>query len=278
MSKWVRLLPSLLLLFFSGTLLAENEAVIKLPPDSLTQWYKPANKRQVWLHNMFKLRREMQAVSEYLALGDQQLAAKWSERLLEHYRQIGEMVPEWQDELSLDWAGRLERAIGGGDIELAGKALKRLGRSCRTCHRDYRAVTAAIYRTPDFSNTMVKGQDGEVGRGYPEVMTLLSKLVNRVKIASEDGRRQAALESVAELERELHLLGGSCDSCHKGEAPRERFLGREPAKVLQALKESIEINDQKAVGRNLGTAAVITCARCHAVHRTLYDFKQVVSD
>ncbi|MES9900995.1 MAG: hypothetical protein ABW148_18515 [Sedimenticola sp.] len=125
---------------------------------------------------------------------------------------------------------------------------------------------------------MVKGQDGEVGRGYPEVMTLLSKLVNRVKITSEDGRRQAALESVAELERELHLLGESCDSCHKGETPRERFLGREPAKVLQALKESIETNDQKATGRNLGTAAVITCARCHAVHRTLYDFKQVVSD
>lgn len=40
-------------------------SAVKVPPSSLSQWYKPENKRQVWLHNMFKLRREMQAVEFY---------------------------------------------------------------------------------------------------------------------------------------------------------------------------------------------------------------------
>ena len=39
--------------------------LVKTPPPILAQWYKPQNKRQVWLHNMFKLRREMQAIEFY---------------------------------------------------------------------------------------------------------------------------------------------------------------------------------------------------------------------
>ncbi|RLA11041.1 MAG: hypothetical protein DRQ59_10600, partial [Gammaproteobacteria bacterium] len=30
----------------------DRVALIKTPPASLAQWYKPENKRQVWLHNM----------------------------------------------------------------------------------------------------------------------------------------------------------------------------------------------------------------------------------
>ena len=49
----------------TGSAGAQAEKALMLPPTSLAQWYKPANKRQVWLHNMFKLRRELQAVVEY---------------------------------------------------------------------------------------------------------------------------------------------------------------------------------------------------------------------
>ena len=227
---------------------------------------------------MFKLRREMQAVSEYLSEGDMVRAKKWSDRLLTHYRKIAEMVPEWQEELSLDWAERLEQAINEGEKETAGKALERLGGSCRSCHRDYRAVAAALYRAPDFSGIRVQGIEGGPERAYPEVMERLSQLVNRVKIAYEDGRPALAIDSVVRLEDELHQLGGSCSGCHQDEAPRERILGGETAKVLGLLKAAIEAGETKVVGHQLGTAAVITCARCHGVHRTLSDLKQVLSD
>ena len=49
---------------------ADNRVSIDTPPASLEKWYKPANKRQVWLHTMFRLRREMQAISEYAEQND----------------------------------------------------------------------------------------------------------------------------------------------------------------------------------------------------------------
>ncbi|MCK5336958.1 MAG: hypothetical protein KAQ67_12390, partial [Gammaproteobacteria bacterium] len=47
---------------FSPTAYAEDSVKLDTPPASLEKWYKPANKRQVWLHTMFRLRREMQAI------------------------------------------------------------------------------------------------------------------------------------------------------------------------------------------------------------------------
>ena len=65
---------SLLLYFLLGVWLvpayAEPMVSLKKPPASLEQWYKPANKRQVWLHTMFRLRREMQAIAEYAKQDD----------------------------------------------------------------------------------------------------------------------------------------------------------------------------------------------------------------
>ncbi|MCK5263299.1 MAG: hypothetical protein KAJ92_06405, partial [Gammaproteobacteria bacterium] len=72
---------------------------IDVPPASLEKWYKPANKRQVWLHTMFKLRREMQAISEYAKLNDQPGMAKWIARLEKDYNKIADMVPEWEKEI-----------------------------------------------------------------------------------------------------------------------------------------------------------------------------------
>ena len=46
-----------------------REVNFNKPPSTIAQWYKPANKRQVWLHTMFRLRREMQAMGEYAAFG-----------------------------------------------------------------------------------------------------------------------------------------------------------------------------------------------------------------
>ena len=70
------------LIFFSSNIQASdtstnNTITLKLPPKSLSQWYKPENKRQVWLHTMFRLRREMLAMQDYSAVKQDKDLQKW---------------------------------------------------------------------------------------------------------------------------------------------------------------------------------------------------------
>ncbi|MDX2458131.1 MAG: hypothetical protein QNL87_11555, partial [Gammaproteobacteria bacterium] len=98
------LLQCLLVVIVGGIIYIHKDRVIliKSPPASLAQWYKPENRRQVWLHNMFKLRREMQAVRFYADIKDVKHLEKWVMLLSEHYLKLGEMVPEWKKKLDME--------------------------------------------------------------------------------------------------------------------------------------------------------------------------------
>ena len=83
---------------------SEDTVTLKSPPTSLERWYKPANKRQVWLHTMFRLRREMQAIGEYASTNDsaannRAAMQKWIKRLDKDYNKIADMVPEWEKKI-----------------------------------------------------------------------------------------------------------------------------------------------------------------------------------
>jgi len=263
------------LLMITGSVVAA-EKYVPLPPASIAQWYKPQNDRQVWLHTMFSLRREMQAVTEYAAADEQALTQKWTERFAGHYLKIAEMVPEWKDELEYGWLERLQSAAETGDREGVELALRKIGQGCKSCHREYRAVTAILYRTPDFSNIRIKKlADGSVD-SFSAVMKELSLLINRIKIASDDSREQPALESLEQLRHRLADLSESCTGCHKDAAPRERFLGKLTNDALQGLEQGLKQGDKKLVGRSLGSAAVYACARCHAVHRAPSDIRETL--
>lgn len=264
---------TLLISFFSPiTSWAEEEKSIYLPPHSLAQWYKPINKRQVWLHTMFRLRRELQAVTEYASQQDATGTQKWGQRLVDDYRKIPEMVPEWEDEIDREWASRLEKAIQNSDFEMVARATKKLGNSCNSCHREYRSLAAALYRTPDYSKLEIP-QDNGITVGFTELMGELSQLVNRIKIAAEDGYQERALASVTQLKQGLAKLGNSCSQCHRDPEPRERILGKTTDHTLDELAAAIEKGESKQTGKLLGEAAVIACARCHGVHRTLGNLK-----
>ncbi len=68
--KSILLVSLCLLLGWLTPAYAEPIVSLKLPLTSLEKWYKPANKRQVWLHTMFRLRREMQAIADYAENSD----------------------------------------------------------------------------------------------------------------------------------------------------------------------------------------------------------------
>ena len=263
--------PRLLLLIaaalFAPTTLAAN-AVVELPPESIAQWYKPANKRQVWLHTMFGLRRELQAVEEYAAADDYPAAAKWAEKFAKHYLAIAEMVPEWGPELDDDSLQMMLTAVERGNERNLRRALKGLKSNCKSCHGQYQAVTAALYRVPDYRDHQIT-LDGEA-LPYPEAMDRLSRLVNQVRIASVDGRPDDAMTAAHTLDTRLAELGKSCNACHQEPAPKERILGKGATPLIEALKTG----DIKKSGRALGTLAVEICARCHAVHRPAADLRR----
>lgn len=248
----------------------DNVIVLKKPPQSLSRWYKPENKRQVWLHTMFGLRREIQAVRFYAHKKDEKNLDKWLTDLSQHYLKMGEMVPEWKKKLDLKALSRLQKGAKAREYEGVNHALDELSKSCDSCHKDYRAVTAAMYRAPDFTNIKINSSIP-----FHEHMEKLSEWVNQVKIASEDGMTELSLSSLSDLKKGINVLGESCVNCHKKGAityPDEMIN-----KTIDSLTESLRTGTLKEQGMHLGTLAVIACARCHGVHRLSYDVRKAFS-
>ena len=252
-------------IFYSHT---EHVIALKRPPASIAQWYKPANKRQVWLHTMFKLRRQMLAIEIYAKAQDAENLNKWTSSLGKEYRKISEMVPEWEKRINLDAMAELEAAAAEKRFGDVAGAVGELGQTCKSCHKDFRAVTATLYRAPDF--TAMKVGDYTEFKAH---MGALSEQVNRIKIGFVDGRDEAALEAFAGLSKGMQALGGTCITCH-AKSPKP-YPDAAMSKALVALRESLDGGQLKDKGRALGTLAVLACARCHATHRLSYDAQQL---
>lgn len=234
---------SLLLAVVSGLVYLHHDRVVlvKKPPASLAQWYKPHNKRQVWLHNMFKLRREVQAVRFYAEEKDAVQLTKWASRLAEHYRKIGAMVPEWKHKLDRKALAAMRAAVAGQQYAGVTAALDELDESCTSCHRDYRAVTATLYRAPDFSTLKISPT-----LSYQDHMQELVRHVNAIKIASEDGVPERALAALAELQRGMRVLGKTCTRCHKKDT--KVYPGKANDTLLAELAQSVRSGTAREQG------------------------------
>ncbi len=243
----------------------------KTPPASLAKWYKPEHKRQKWLHNMFKLRREMQAVKLYSTGNEVELLDKWTALLSKHYLEISEMVPEWNKKLDVEALTRLQVSVKARDQQDVSLALDDLTKTCDSCHRDYRSTVATIYRAPDFSSVKLSQPVA-----YKKHMKALIQQVNQIKIASEDGKRDVALSSLSELKQGIKLQGQTCVQCHIKDArvyPDVKMI-----KTIANLEQSLATGTRKEQGKALGTLAVQACARCHGTHRIAYDNRKIFVD
>lgn len=267
-------LQVIILLLVAGLVYKHQNKVklIKIPPAELAQWYKPENKRQVWLHNMFKLRREMQAVEFYAQNKEAEHLQKWVAQLNQHYAKIAEMVPAWQKKLAVQTMGELKKASEENDYASVLIQHKVMQKSCDSCHDDYQAITALTYRTPEFSRIQINSD-----LSFIEHMDTLTRQVNQIKISAQDGDKQLALSSLAGLNEEMLILGETCVDCHKKD--RKAYPSEVMKKTLGSLKQSLESGTAKQQGRDLGTLAVLACARCHGTHRIAYGAKkQLVKD
>jgi len=267
--RYFILLQIILILIVSALVYKHQSkiALVKVPPTELAQWYKPENKRQVWLHNMFKLRREMQAVALYAKQKDDDNLIKWTELLGKHYLKIAEMTPSWQKKLDTKTMQALNKASAEKNYSQVNLHLDKLQQSCNGCHDDYQAITALTYRTPDFS--VIEMNDNTP---FNEHMKTLTQQVNQIKISAQDGYTELALSSLNELNASMNDLGDTCVNCHKkGNKPYPSEL---MTKTLASLKKALVSGTAKDKGRELGTLAVLACARCHGTHRIAYGAKK----
>jgi len=261
-------LQGLILLAIAGVFYIHQDRaiVLKKPPQSLAKWYKPENKRQVWLHTMFKLRREAQAIDIYAKAKDTANLQKWAGKLDKDYRKISEMVPEWASRVDLDALADLNESASENNFDGVTQALHELNESCALCHKDFRAVSASLYRAPDFANLKIEGAESLSAH-----MQSLSKQVNRIKIGFVDERREAALSALADLRMGMSNLGETCANCHKKAS--KSYPNEKITLALATLEQSLKTGTIKDKGRALGTLAVIACAQCHGTHRLSYDAK-----
>jgi cytochrome c556 len=247
----------------------DQASLIKTPPVSLAQWYQPENKRQVWLHNMFKLRREMQAVEYYADNKDAEHLEKWVTRLNEHYLEIAEMVPEWDKKLDRETMTSIQQSASSNRYQDVSLAVDKLNESCKSCHTDFRTITATMYRAPDFSSTEINPTTT-----YKAHMKELIKQVNQIKIASEDGMKEIALSSLSDLTKGMKVLGETCSNstCHKNDT--KSYPDNTMTKTITNLEQSLKTGTLKEQGKELGTLAVLACARCHGTHRIAFDTRE----
>ncbi|QBG37007.1 multiheme c-type cytochrome [Litorilituus sediminis] len=246
----------------------DKVTLVKTPPKELAKWYKPENKRHEWLHNMFKLRREMQAVEHYANVQNDKNLLAWIGQLSEHYGKIADMVPQWQSKLNIPAMTALANAGLAQDYNGVLTQLSQIQETCDTCHNDYQAITALMYRTPDFSNITL----GDNNTLFKTHMNTLTKQVNQVKIFSQDGYTEAALSSLSQLEGNMNILGEACVDCHKRD--RREYPDETMQATMASLKTAISSGSAKEQGRHLGTLAVLACARCHGTHRIVFGAKE----
>jgi len=264
-----KILLSLLILSWvvAGTLIylhKDGVRLVKLPPASIAQWYKPEHKRQAWLHNMFKLRREMQAIKHYASTGDEKLLAHWSESLNEHYQKIREMVPEWGGRLDQGAIKSLLDRQQAGEYSQIPLALEAVQESCNACHLQFRVVTASLYRAPDFSGLQVDETDT-----LKVTMQSLNARINTIKIAMQAGDQSRALTTLEGLRSGMDEMGALCESCHTFSPktyPDDAMLNS-----LDTLQVQLTLGSLKQQGEALGELAVGACAQCHGTHRIAYD-------
>ena len=255
---------------------AEHSVTLDTPPASLEKWYKPANKRQVWLHTMFRLRREMQAIKEHAKRNDKPAMKKWIARLEKDYKKIAEMVPEWEKEIKPRLLSELEMFAKKGDVARINKTLKMISRTCTDCHESYQPLVTATYRSPSYDDIKVTSLNG-ASHSFNDNMDELSSSVNRILIALDDGHKETALQARQDLKKQLHNLGDTCAGCHKKDAyPRERILGKTTLQKLDSLETTIGKWRVKESQELMGKLAVTVCARCHNTHRIVSDLRNTL--
>ncbi len=276
---WVLSIGMALLLLNPTPARAERVATIKLPPASLAAWYKPRNKRQVWLHTMFRIGQATGAVALYANTNDRERLLKWAEILSEKYATLTKMVPEWREEVDNEAAKTLLTAARAGKVPEVNKSLKKLRATCKSCHGSYRIGTVALYRSADFSKVPVAIPGSPEKMDYERSMKTMRRQLTALKIARADENLPVARQQAGGLKKSLMGLGVSCISCHRDTEPRKRILGTQTFQTLDALIAALQQpHDAQKSGRLLGEVGFTVCGRCHAIHRNAAEIRTLLQE
>jgi cytochrome c556 len=245
----------------------DNTLLVRLPPSDISQWYKPNNKRQVWLHTMFNLRRELQAIEYYADRKDIKHLNQWLIKFESHYKKIATMVPQWARKVDYEELENLKQLAKNNQLSDIAGSINKINENCTSCHDKFQSITATIYRAANF-NAISKSDD------YSEHMRQLSKQINTIKISMVDKNIVGANEALKGLKTGMDKLGTTCIECH--EFSPKTYPNKQIQLTLDALGYALNNSNLKQQGKELGTLAVSACASCHGTHRLLSSTAQLL--
>lgn len=255
----------------------EKQVNFSKPPESIKNWYQPDNKHQIWLHTMFNLRRQMQAIAEYVAYEDASHLNQWVSRFAKTYQSIGKMVPQWQDELEMEWLNKMIVAAKVGDYKTVLRAQRKIRQSCGGCHKEYKIAVAALYRTPNFDTIKVEDSNTLEELDISKSMNGMSNMMNRMLIALTDGYFERAQNAWEIFQHRLEDITTICHRCHKTDRQKNYIMGEHMMTSFDKLSSAIAQKQAKQAKNQIAKIAVNVCAKCHAIHRTLDDIRRELS-
>jgi cytochrome c556 len=88
--------------------------------------------------------------------------------------------------------------------------------------------------------------------------------------------KDVALSSLSDLKKGINALGETCAYCHRKD--KKVYPGDRINKTMNRLGKSLGTGTLKDQEQELGTLAVLACARCHSTHRLAYDTRKIFVD
>ncbi|MDH5435997.1 MAG: hypothetical protein OEX83_04475, partial [Gammaproteobacteria bacterium] len=82
----------------------------------------------------------------------------------------------------------------------------------------------------------------------------------------------------SDLTKGMNVLGETCSNsmCHKNDT--KAYPDNTMTKTITNLEQSLKTGTLKEQGKELGTLAVLACARCHGTHRIAFDTRKTFVD
>lgn len=235
-------------------------------PAALARYYPPIAGQPAYLFKMLSLESSFSAIVADLTEGDIEGARGSFEEFRRHYREAGDMVPEWRSGFPEREVGELGAALSAGDGSLATGAAAAVGRSCHSCHLATMVPVQQRFRWGNWNGFDVKDPLTGVATPYTRFKAAMAANLAGITVDLKQGQTGNARKQLDEFATRFRALGDSCGRCHDGGGRlyADRDMQDAVAEIGRAL--SADPPDARTVTSLVRKIGSGSCSKCHLVH------------
>lgn len=235
-------------------------------PGSLDNLYPPASDRPVYLIRMLGLETSFSGIVVDLMEGDLEGAKGSFEDFRKQYREVAEMVPEWEGEYPEQPVEYLGTTLSAGNGDLVRKAFAGVGEICHRCHVQAMVPVQQKYHWGNFGAITVNDPLSGESTEYVQFKKLLAANLAGITVDLRQGQTDNARKQFEGFRARFDALGGSCQGCHENAGAS--FVGHDMQEAVASLGEaihdrSVPADAVMALTQKIGRES---CSKCHLVH------------